>query len=84
VRCFVYRSSKKADTYLYLPVAGDFSAIPTQLMTVFGKPELALELVLTPDRKLAAEDARTVLRNLMQRGFHLQLPPSDFTRGATH
>ena len=33
-------------------------------------------LELTPDRKLARENAAEVMQNLGARGFHLQFPPS--------
>lgn len=74
MRCFVYRSPRRQETYLYVPAANDFSAIPKSLMDVFGEPELALEFELTAERRLAKEDAREVLRNLRERGFHLQMP----------
>lgn len=75
MRCFVYRSSRREETYLYLPKADDFSEVPPSLMEVFGVPELALEFELTPERNLAKEDALSVLKNLEERGFHLQMPP---------
>ena len=77
MRCYVYRSPRRKETYLYLPVAGDFSAIPDSLMEAFGTPELALDFELTEDRRLAKEDTQTVLKNLKERGFHLQMPPEN-------
>ena len=76
MRCYIYRGRRKPDTYLYLAVPEDFSAVPEELMRAFGKMERVMDLVLTPDRQLAQEDARQVLRNLLQRGFHIQLPPA--------
>lgn len=77
MRCYVYRSPMRKETYLYLAVEGDFTAIPDALMDLFGPPELALEFDLTEDRSLAKEDARDVLQNLRERGFHLQMPPQN-------
>lgn len=74
MRCYVYRSSRKLDTYVYLPKKDDFEDIPDSLMRVFGEPEYALEFDLTPERKLAQEDAGEVLANIEERGFHLQMP----------
>lgn len=71
--CFIYRSSLKADTYLYIVEKDDFSQIPDELMKVFGEPEFSFELELTPDRGLAKEDPVEVYNNLKQQGFHLQL-----------
>lgn len=74
MRCFVYKSRKKAETYLYIPHKGEFSVIPDVLMKVFGVPEFALEFELTPDRKLAVADARDVIDFLDRQGFYLQMP----------
>ncbi|MCG5501637.1 YcgL domain-containing protein [Ectothiorhodospira lacustris] len=77
--CYVYRSSRKQDTYLYLPVKDDFSSLPDALMNVFGAPVFALEFELTPQRRLAREDAAQVMENLRIRGFHLQMPVENQT-----
>ena len=71
--CHIYRSSRKVDTYLYLTDKDDFSIVPETLMTVFGEPEFSFSLNLKPDRKLAREDTETVLKNLEEQGYHLQL-----------
>lgn len=75
--CYVYRSRRRADTYLYLPRQDDFSAVPDALMRVFGAADFALEFELTPQRRLAQADAGEVLRNLREQGFHLQMPPAN-------
>lgn len=75
--CYVYRSRRRADTYLYLPRQDDFSAVPDALMRVFGAADFALEFELSPRRKLAQADAGEVLRNLREQGFHLQMPPAN-------
>jgi uncharacterized protein YcgL (UPF0745 family) len=72
--CFVYRSRRKRDTYLYLPAKGDFSKLPAGLMKLFGQPEFALEFELTPQRRLAAADAMQVLNKLQVHGYYLQMP----------
>ena len=77
MQCYVYRSGRRQDTYLYLPERDDFSKVPEALMQVFGTPEFALEFELTPERRLAREDPRQVLANLHERGFHLQMPPQN-------
>ncbi len=74
MQCFVYRSPRRADTYLYLPRKDDFSDLPAELLALFGTPQFALEFELTPERRLAREDAREVLANLARRGYHLQMP----------
>jgi uncharacterized protein YcgL (UPF0745 family) len=74
MQCFVYRSRKRRDAYLYLPAEADFSHLPAGLIEAFGPPELALTFELTPDRRLATADATQVLAQLQSRGYYLQMP----------
>ncbi|AGA32089.1 putative transmembrane protein [Thioalkalivibrio nitratireducens DSM 14787] len=59
---------------MYLSRGDDFTDVPASLLDALGRLEFALELGLTPERRLAREDTATVLANLESRGFHLQLP----------
>ena len=40
--CAVYKSRKKAETYLFIERREDFSRVPEALMSTFGRPELVL------------------------------------------
>ena len=71
--CHIYRSNLKLDTYLYLIAKDDFSAVPQELLRVFGPPEFSFSFDLTGERKLAKEDSAEVLENLEKQGYHLQL-----------
>ncbi len=73
MQCYIYRSPRKADAYLYLAQKDDFDAVPAELMRVFGPPEFCFDFELTSERRLAQEEAVEVLRNLETRGFHLQM-----------
>ncbi len=73
MQCFVYRSPRKPETYLYLAEENAFSCVPEALLAVFGRPEFCFDFELTPARKLAREDAVEVLNNIEARGFHLQM-----------
>lgn len=75
MQAFVYKSLRKADTYVYLAGREDFGRIPDPLRSELGELRFVLEVALTPGRRLAREDAATVRENLASRGFHLQLPP---------
>lgn len=77
MQCFVYRSSLKPETYLYVSRKEDFSEVPEPLMKLFGRPEFALEFELSAERRLAQEDPVQVLANIKERGFHLQMPPQN-------
>ena len=72
----VYKSLKKADTYVYLAARDDFTRLPEPLRTQLGPLQFVLEVALDPGRKLAREDVEVVRGNLALRGFHLQFPPT--------
>lgn len=76
MQVFVYRSARKDGAYVYLPERDAFDKVPGPILQSLGRLDFALEFDLTPDRKLATEDAFTVIANLHERGFHLQLPPA--------
>lgn len=80
MRCYVYRATRRADTYVYLPEKDDFSELPEGVMLALGRLEFALEFELTPERTLAQEDPQRVLANLDEQGFHLQFPPPEQDR----
>ena len=73
---YVYKSLKKADTYLYLAKRDDFAGLPEPLRTQLGALQFVLEVQLTAERKLARENPEVVRANLASRGFHLQFPPT--------
>lgn len=73
MQCFVYKSQRRDDTYLYLREAGNFSLLPAGLHERLGELSFVIELDLSPERKLARENVATVLADLTRDGFHLQL-----------
>ncbi|MFT5692822.1 MAG: hypothetical protein ACI92E_002158 [Oceanicoccus sp.] len=73
--CTIYRSPKKDGMYLYVEKVEDLKRVPEKLLKKFGKPAFAMTLVITPDKKLARVDARTVLAALSDLGYFLQIPP---------
>ena len=75
----VYKGRKRPDTYIFLPVKDDFSVLSDELRRAMGELVHVMDLVLTPERRLARADARNVMRGLLQRGCYIQLPPQDET-----
>ena len=73
--CKIYRSDKKAETYLYLADDMEFDDLPVELRERFGEPAFVLCLELSADRRLARVDVKKVLASLAEHGFYLQLPP---------
>ncbi len=78
--CLVYRSAKKPETYLYLPLGGVYDDLPEALRTMFGEPALVMKLDLEPTTRLAQADAARVIEALETEGFYLQLPPTRRSR----
>jgi uncharacterized protein YcgL (UPF0745 family) len=73
--CWIYKSLRKQEMYLYLAKQDGFDELPEALMSRFGTPEFVMELELHTRRPLAREDVVKVMANLRERGFHLQMPP---------
>ncbi len=76
-RCWVYKSARRRETYLYLAEEGGFDAAPRALIEQMGTLELVMELELYPGRKLARANTAEVMRSLQSIGYYLQLPPAD-------
>jgi uncharacterized protein YcgL (UPF0745 family) len=75
MRCFVHKSLRKADTYVYLREP-DGAALPPALRESLEPLQQVLELDLVPTRRLAQADAAHVLEALERQGYYLQLPPA--------
>lgn len=73
--CVIYKSPKKAFTYLFVKSRNDFSEVPEALMQTFGTPTLVTVVNLATKEKLAMADLEKVKKNLIEKGFYLQLPP---------
>lgn len=76
MHAFVYKSLRKADTYVYLAARDDFMRLPEPLRAQLGALQFVLDVALVPGRRLAREDADVVRGNLAGRGFHVQFPPT--------
>ena len=82
--CEIYKGNKKAEMYLYVPLDSNLQDLPEQLINSFGELELVMKLELSPSRKLARVDVATVIENIQQKGFYLQVPPSAWDRHQNH
>ena len=85
--CQVYRSSKKADTYLYLrnptvptddTEADPFAGVPKALLDMLGRLEWVMEIDLDTRAQLAQVDCATLKEQLAASGYFLQLPPAHY------
>ena len=73
--CEIYRSPKEEGMYLYVKKEEGLSKVPEELLKIFGKPQQAMVLLLTPGKKLAHASVEKVAESLEAQGFYLQLPP---------
>ncbi|MDT0604565.1 YcgL domain-containing protein [Thalassotalea castellviae] len=73
--CVIYKSPKKAQTYLFIKQRDKFEDVPEALMAMFGTPTLVTIINLDNKDKLALADINKVRENLNNQGFYLQLPP---------
>lgn len=73
--CFIYRSPKKDQMYLYIQEKDVFEDIPEQLLVAFGEPEFSMVVDLGSREKLARVDINAVRKNLAAEGYYLQMPP---------
>ena len=70
----VFRSSNNADTYCYIRRGYDWNSLPDALRDAFGAPQHAMDLLLTPDKKLARTTGAQVLEAIDRQDFFLQMP----------
>ena len=75
VICQVFRSPKEEGMYLYVQKDEGLSRVPEDLLKLFGKPQPAMVLLLTPEKKLARVSVEKVVESITTQGFYLQLPP---------
>ncbi len=80
----VYKSSKKAETYLYVPKRDDFSSVPKALMDTFGNAIFVMLFPLQKRNKLAQVDIEKLKSELNEKGFYLQIPPPQENLLKTH
>lgn len=74
--CVVLRSPKKADTYLYLPKDADFKTLPDVLQALFTPQQVAMNLLVKPERTYARLTGAELLEHFNDPGYYLQLPPA--------
>ena len=76
MHCWVYKGSRRAETYLFLAREEGFEVIPQALWEAMGHLEQVLDIDLTECQRLARADVSVVRAALAEKGYYLQLPPS--------
>ena len=72
---WVYKGSRRAETYLYVPEENGFQRVPEDLLTALGTLELVMQIELDERRRLARVDTKEVIKSVSQVGYFLQLAP---------
>lgn len=73
--CEIYRSVKYEGMYLYVAKTKGLELVPQDLLDRFGRPELAMTLMLTDKKVLARANVQEVMEKIDGQGFYLQMPP---------
>lgn len=71
----VYKSKKKADSFLFIEKRDDFTKVPEPLMAMFGQPKYVMLINLAKREVLGTADLETVKAALTEKGYYLQIPP---------
>ena len=73
----VYKSKKKADTFLFIEKRDDFSKVPEPLMAMFGQPQYVMIINLAKRTQLGVADLDILKQSLSDQGYYLQIPPPE-------
>ena len=66
---WIYKGSRRAETYLYVPEENGFERVPAELLEVMGTLELVMELELNAERQLARVDTNDVMKGVEKVGY---------------
>ncbi len=81
MQCYIYRCSLKPDMYIYLAEEDVFDPVPREIFNSLGIVEFSMELEITAKTRLAREDITTIISNLKEHGFHIQLASNESLEG---
>ncbi|WP_037458741.1 YcgL domain-containing protein [Shewanella sp. HN-41] len=82
--CAVYKSSRKADTYLFVKKRDCFEDVPVALMDMFGVPQLVMVFPIAKRESLGMADIHRVRTEMEANGYYLQIPPPQVNLLAEH
>lgn len=72
-----YKSLKKHELYIFIEKEKQLEDLPAEMLVIFGKLEHVIDFELTPEKKLAREDANQVLESIKTKGYFIQMPPEE-------
>lgn len=81
--CRIYKGNLKDELYLYVDMKEDLESVPQELLDSMGKLSEVMTLRITEDKKLARVDAGTVLEEIRDKGYFVQMPPAPYPEAVT-
>ena len=75
LKVWIYKGSRRAETYLYVPEENNFQRVPKDLLDALGTLELVMPLEIDEQRRLARVDAKDIMSCVSRVGYFLQLAP---------
>ncbi|WP_081295236.1 MULTISPECIES: YcgL domain-containing protein [unclassified Gilliamella] len=75
--CYIYRSSKKENCYLYIEKENNFSTIPDKILSIFGKPVFVMKVLLDGKRRFVVGTSDEIEKKIKMDGFFLQMLKED-------
>lgn len=66
-----YASKSKNLLFVLIPATSDISALPTEVKERVGELVLSKEFILNPDEPRLALDLKTALKDLENKGYHI-------------
>ena len=85
MHCSIFKSSKKAEMYLYIArpepteneaeAANSLEILPEEMRAAFGRVTFVMDLELSEERKLARVNVLHVMDSIQSKGFFIQVPP---------
>ena len=71
----VFKTARRPGVFLFLPGGLRPSEWPVGMVEIFSPAEKVLSLTLTADKHLAAQSSAQVMKEIVSRGYFIQLPP---------
>ncbi len=75
--CYIYRSEKKENCYLYMEHENDFSKIPEKVLSIFGKPTFVMKVLLDGKRQFVVGSSDEIEEKIKKDGFFLHMLKDD-------
>ena len=75
IRCTIFKGKREPELYVYVPWKAGEVNIPEDLRTRMGALTEVMTIMIAPGKKLARARAESVLMDIREKGYYLQLPP---------